>query len=277
MTVTVLAGAAGGFITSWLTPVRYRSTALIQVVQPQVSSDYVRVASPLPIDVRVRAMTATVLSRTRLERVIADFNLYQKERASQPREQVVQNFRDNISIQPESGTGAMSLGDTIRVSYTGADPTTVMKVTERLAAYLKDESQVEVERRAEGTMAFLEAQSEEVGRRLEAQQTRVAAKKLALDRRVQMETQVLESTYAKLLADTEQAAMQVNMARRQIGEQFNLLDQARLPERPIGLAREQYVGFGALAGLSLGVLVAILLTLARFSSSKRSQPLTQTA
>lgn len=277
ITITVLCGATVGLVTSWLTPLRYRSTALIQVEPPQVSSDYVRFSHLRPIEAHVRDITVTVLSRTRLERVISDFNLYAAERASQPMEQVVQSFRDSISIEPEAATGSLSPANAIRVTYTGADPMTVLKVTERLAAYLKDQSQVAAERYAEGNMAFLQSQSEDVGMRLQAHLGRVAANRTALDRRAQMQTQVLESTYAKLLADLESAQMQVALERRQIGEQFNLVDQARLPQRPIGPTRAQYVGFGALAGLSCGVLVAILLMLIKLWTSNRPQPMTQTA
>ena len=45
--------------------------------------------------------------------------------------------------------------------------------------------------------------------------------------------------------------------RRQIGEQFRLLEPARLPERPVGPSRLAVNATGALAGLGLGlVLVA---------------------
>jgi uncharacterized protein involved in exopolysaccharide biosynthesis len=277
VTITVLMGVVGGFITSWLMPMRYRSQAVIQVVPPQIPNEYVRAPSPRPLDDRIRAVTQTVLSRTRLERVINEFNLYQEERASRTMEEVVADFRTNISIQPEAAAGSSATANTVTVSYTGLNPTTVMKVTEKLAAYLRDLSQVEGERRAEATVSFLMAQSEEFGQRLQTQQARIAASHTIVDRRTQMETQALESTYAKLLTDLEQARMQVDIERRQIGEQFNLLDQARLPQLPIGPTRAECVGLGAAAGLSLGVLIALVLTITRLWSSNRPQPAIQVA
>ena len=88
---------------------------------------------------------------------------------------------------------------------------------------------------------------------------------------------MLESTYVKLLTDMQSARMQVNLASRQIGEQFTLIDAARLPQQPVGPTRAQFAGFGALAGLSVGVLVAIGVAIGRLWSSKRPQPLPQTA
>jgi uncharacterized protein involved in exopolysaccharide biosynthesis len=278
VTSTVLIGAAAGFVTSRLMPEQYRSRAVIQIVPPQVPSEYVRVTSPVPLADRIQGLTQIVLSRTRLERVIKEFNLYQEERTSRTMEEVVEYFRKNISIQPNmAGESSTPVKDAFTVSYTGRSPVTVMKVTEKLAAYLKDESQVEGERRAEGTAAFLEARAEEAGQRLQAQQARLAASRGSVDRRSQIDTQVMEATYAKLLADLEQARAQVNLERRQIGEQFYLLDQARVPELPIGPTRAEYVGFGAAAGLALGILIALVWTIARTGSSNQPQPVIEVA
>jgi uncharacterized protein involved in exopolysaccharide biosynthesis len=277
VTFLVLFGAAGGFVASSLMPARYRSEAVIQIVPSQVPSEYIRLVIAQPLEDRLRPIQQTILSRTRLERVIHDFDLFATERASHPMEEIVDNFRRDISIRPGGSSGWLEPARAFTISYTGANPVTVMKVTERLAAYFKDESQVDGMRRAEGTNAFLEAQSEEVGQRLLAQQARLAAARGPIDRRSQMETQVLETTYAKILTDLEFARMQVDLERRQIGEQFTLLDMARLPERAIGPTRAQFVGYGAAAGLSLGVLIALMFTILRLWSSKPPQPVTETA
>jgi succinoglycan biosynthesis transport protein ExoP len=51
----------------------------------------------------------------------------------------------------------------------------------------------------------------------------------------------------------------VNLERRQIGEQFKILDGARLPERPISPNRTRINLMGLLGGLGLGLgLVALL-------------------
>jgi len=111
----------------------------------------------------------------------------------------------------------------------------------------------------------------------EAQLKKIAKDGLA-DRRSQLETQVFEATYTRLLTDLETARMQVDIERRQIGEQFSLIDQARLPERPVGPTRAEFVGMGALTGLAAGVVVAILLALTRVLTNRRpQQPIVQPA
>jgi uncharacterized protein involved in exopolysaccharide biosynthesis len=69
----------------------------------------------------------------------------------------------------------------------------------------------------------------------------------------------IKSIYEGLVAKREQSNMSVNLERRQIGEQFNLIDQARLPERPFSPDRFMINLLGMLGGLAVGLgLVALL-------------------
>jgi hypothetical protein len=53
----------------------------------------------------------------------------------------------------------------------------------------------------------------------------------------------------------------VQLERRQIGEQFRILDAARPPVRPAGITRLRLNGAGAALGLFLGIALAALLEL----------------
>jgi polysaccharide chain length determinant protein (PEP-CTERM system associated) len=66
----------------------------------------------------------------------------------------------------------------------------------------------------------------------------------------------LQKLYANLLGKKEDSNIAANLERRQIGEQFKVLDPARLPERPFSpdLLRINIVG--AAAGLVLGLMLA---------------------
>jgi len=156
--------AAGTAAVARRLPDMYKSQALIQVVAPQVPDSIIRPISSGNFTDRLQATQQTILSRTRLERVINDFNLYQNERKRQVMEEVVDNMRNDIKVTRAGG-------DSFTVQYQGRDPVIVMKVAERLAAYFKDESQVEGQRRAEGTNAFVESQVEEKERALKATET----------------------------------------------------------------------------------------------------------
>lgn len=138
----------------------YRSDTLILVVPQRVPESYVRATVTSRIEDRLQSISQQILSRTRLERVIQDFNLYAAERRTGIMEDIVERMRTReISVQ-------VVKGDAFRVSYVGQDPRTVMKVTERLASLFIEENLRDREVLAEGTNQFLEAQVEDARRRL---------------------------------------------------------------------------------------------------------------
>jgi uncharacterized protein involved in exopolysaccharide biosynthesis len=47
----------------------------------------------------------------------------------------------------------------------------------------------------------------------------------------------------------------VNLERRQIGEQFRIIDGARLPERPISPTLRPYLAWGAFGGLATSLFL----------------------
>jgi uncharacterized protein involved in exopolysaccharide biosynthesis len=64
----------------------------------------------------------------------------------------------------------------------------------------------------------------------------------------------LQQTYSSLLEKHEEAKLAANLERRQIGEQFKVLDPASLSQRP----HNELVRLGAVAGGAVGGLVASL-------------------
>jgi polysaccharide chain length determinant protein (PEP-CTERM system associated) len=69
----------------------------------------------------------------------------------------------------------------------------------------------------------------------------------------------LQKTYTSLLMKKEDSRIAANLERRQIGEQFKILEPARVPEKPIGPHRLRINALGALLGLAVGFALAALL------------------
>jgi polysaccharide chain length determinant protein (PEP-CTERM system associated) len=144
----------------------YRSETVILVVPQRVPESYVRPTVTTRIEDRLNSITQQILSRTRLERVIQDFNLYEEQRRVGIMEDIVQQMSRDIHVQ-------VVKGDAFRVSYVGREPRTVMKVTERLASLFIEENLRDREVLAEGTNQFLEAQLEDARRRLIEQEKKL--------------------------------------------------------------------------------------------------------
>ena len=69
----------------------------------------------------------------------------------------------------------------------------------------------------------------------------------------------LQELYAGLLGKNEESKLAVNLESRQIGEQFRILDPARVPERPFSPNRLRLNSLGTLAGTALGLGLIFLL------------------
>ena len=69
----------------------------------------------------------------------------------------------------------------------------------------------------------------------------------------------IEQSYKSLLRKKEDAQLAANLERRQIGEQFKLLDPATMPQRPDSPNRPLLLMIGSVLGLVLGVGLIVVL------------------
>jgi polysaccharide chain length determinant protein (PEP-CTERM system associated) len=155
---TVLASLATVAVLGRL-PDRFRSDTLILVVPQRVPESYVKATVTTRIEDRLQTISQQLLSRTRLERTILDFDLYRRERQSSAMEDVVERMRANIKVQ-------IVKGDAFRVSYVADTPALAQKVTERLSSLFIEENLRDREVLAEATNEFLETQLADARRRL---------------------------------------------------------------------------------------------------------------
>lgn len=140
-------------------PDRYSAEAVVLVVPQQVSQGLVRSTVTTRLDTRLQAISQQILSRSRLERIVEEFNLYPAERRTGLMEDVISKVRLDIKV-------AVVKGDAFRVTYEGADPKTVQQVTARVASLFIEESLRDRAVLAEGTDQFLEVQLDDARRRL---------------------------------------------------------------------------------------------------------------
>jgi polysaccharide chain length determinant protein (PEP-CTERM system associated) len=144
-------------------PNKYRSDTLILVIPQRVPESYVRSTVTTRIQDRLQSISQQLLSRTRLERIIRDLDLYQAERQRMAMEDVVERMRGDIRVQ-------MDKGDAFRVSYTATTPVMAQKVTQQLASLFIEENLRDREMLADATNAFLDTQLEDARRRLVEQE-----------------------------------------------------------------------------------------------------------
>jgi polysaccharide chain length determinant protein (PEP-CTERM system associated) len=151
---------------AWTLPDRYQSDTLILVVPQRVPESYVRSTVTARIEDRLQSISQQILSRTRLERIVQDADLYPELRRTSTMEDVVDRMRRDIDVQ-------MVKADAFRVSYVSATPDGAMQVTQRLASLFIDENLKDREMLADGTNQFLTTQLEDARRRLIADEKKI--------------------------------------------------------------------------------------------------------
>ena len=152
--------AAAPFVAKRILPV-YKSETLIMVVPQRVPDSYVKSTVTATVEDRLPSISDQILSRSRLERVISDFGLYEELRRKAPMEDVVRQMRLDIGpVQIQAGA------QSFRVSYVSRDPVVAQRVAARLASLFIDENSQDRENLAESTNVFLESQLEEAKTRL---------------------------------------------------------------------------------------------------------------
>lgn len=166
--IPAIAIAIGGVLVVYFLPNVYRSETLILVVPQRVPETYVKSTVTARIEDRLQAISQQILSRTKLEQIISDFNLYQREREDgELMEDIVEQMRlRDISM-------GVVKGDAFRLSFQADDPRVAMRVTERLGSLFIDESYRDREVLAQSTSEFLSTQLDEARRQLVAVETKL--------------------------------------------------------------------------------------------------------
>jgi polysaccharide chain length determinant protein (PEP-CTERM system associated) len=157
--LAVVSAATAVYVRSL--PNMYRSESTIMVRPQRVPEAYVQSTVTTRIEDRLQAIQQTILSRTRLERIINEFNLYAKERESGA---IMQDIVERMATRDIRSQ--ILRGDAFRISFTGENPRTTMQVTERLASLFINENLEDRSRMAQNTDQFLEAHVEDTKRRL---------------------------------------------------------------------------------------------------------------
>ena len=93
-------------VVSIFLPNRYSASTSILVIPQRVPEEFVQSTVTAELSQRINAISQLILSRTRLERIIQEFNLYERERARLIMEDVVEGMRRDIRPDKSADAGA---------------------------------------------------------------------------------------------------------------------------------------------------------------------------
>ena len=136
-------------------PKVYKATTLILVQPQRVPESYVRSTITDSVASRLNTIGQEILSRTRLEKVIHEFNLYSEIRNNVPMEGIVEMMRKAVEVKVQTNPQNERTQNSFSISFEDRDPKTVMMVTNKLASLFIEENLKVRESQAEGTSEFL--------------------------------------------------------------------------------------------------------------------------
>ncbi len=159
-----------GIVLAIVLPRVYIASTMILVQPQKVPDEYVRSIVSTDIDSRINTISQQILSRSNIERIIKEYNMFSDpNQSSMFMEDKVELMRKWISVDliREDRRGP---ADAFSISFKGTDPNLVMKVTNALATYFIDENLRVREEQASGTSDFLDDELGDTRLKLEKQE-----------------------------------------------------------------------------------------------------------
>ena len=171
------AGLVVAVVVAFLWPDTYVSEATIQVTPPQVPQQLVPSNVTMEISQRISAMASNILSRPTLINIIQTYNLYPRERARLPMEDIIEQMRTrDIRISPVTrlSTAARDRASVFRISFAYSNRFLAQKVAADLAGRFIEENIRTRSSQSVQTTEFLKDQLQQAKKELDEWENKLA-------------------------------------------------------------------------------------------------------
>jgi polysaccharide chain length determinant protein (PEP-CTERM system associated) len=166
-----------GVVVAFLWPDTYVSSAVIKVVPPQVPEAYVQSNLNQDMTNHVMSMAQSILSRSNLTSMINTLNLYPKERANQPMEDIIERMQKKdvaigaVENQHVAGQGPVTA---FQISFRYSNRLQAQKVCEDIVGRFISQNIQERSQASRSTTEFLEGEFEDSRKKLEEAEQRLS-------------------------------------------------------------------------------------------------------
>ena len=190
-------------------PDTYKASTTVLVERQQVAESFLRPSVTEEVEMRLHAISEEVMSRSKLNDLIARFDLYSSARDKASPQALSDRMRRDITLDLKGVERTWDRGGTVSFSlgYRGRDPRKVADVTNALAALFVEQNLKTREQQAAVTADFLKSQLAEMKKKLEEQEARIGAYKKRhpgeLPQQVDSNLAVLQRLNAQLQLNSE--------------------------------------------------------------------------
>jgi succinoglycan biosynthesis transport protein ExoP len=170
---TLVASVVGGYL--W--PDTYISTGIIKVEPQQLPTALVQQVMTQDIWDSINSMLENIESRSSLTQIVTTDNLYLKERARLPLEDVLAEMRKRIAIEPKGTQAGGHQVPAFAVSFSYPDRHLAQRVVQELIGKFIDENSHNLSTLAFESTQFMQDQADSSRKELEAVETQLSAYK----------------------------------------------------------------------------------------------------
>jgi len=171
------AGLVLSVVGAFLWPDTYVSVASIKVIPQEVPTNYVQSNINQAMQDRISSLAQSATSRTRLAAYVNTMQLYPREVARKPIDDVVEDMRKDIRISPvqavATGTSSNSV-PAFQIAFSYTDRYLAMKVAHKLMADIIDENFTSRSQASLMTNGLLKDNRDQAKKELDAVETKLA-------------------------------------------------------------------------------------------------------
>jgi polysaccharide chain length determinant protein (PEP-CTERM system associated) len=223
-----VAAATGGLVVLaayWLAmalPNQYESYATVLVEPQSVSPDLVKAGvAASDLNERLHLMSAQILSRPRLSRIIDEIGLYEEESKEMVREEVIDLMRSAVRVEPvlpelERDRSALRRNSEInqfKIFFHDRDASVAMRVAQRLANDFIEEHISDRVKVSQKSLEFIEAELERVTQRMTEIEAKVASIKAENPGRLPEDVAANQRHLERLVTEISRSQREYDMAR----------------------------------------------------------------
>jgi uncharacterized protein involved in exopolysaccharide biosynthesis len=182
MSAIALLAALIGVSIVYAVPAKYRSTATILIEEQEIPRELVQSTVTSYADERIQVIGQRVMTRSTLLPIVEKFDLYARERERVSTEEVLEQMRRDIRVEPVSAnitdrrSGARTAATiAFRLSYDSTEPAKAQQVANELLSLYLNENLRSRQERAGETQTFLADEAERIGRDIAVTEAKLAA------------------------------------------------------------------------------------------------------
>ncbi len=201
-------------------PSIYRSSSTILIEQQEIPQDLVRTTITSYADQRIQVISQRVMTSLNLWEIIKKFELYKDMRKEEPRELVLKEMRDNISldtlsadvVDPRSGRPIQAT-IAFTLAFKNKSPSIAQKVANELTSLFLKENLKSRTQMATDTSRFLEEETRKLSLKITDLETRLAEFKEKNVNNLPELAQLNQQTLQRTEREAEEVEREINMLR----------------------------------------------------------------